>query len=377
MSNEPQITRIEAFLTARYLFRYNYISNEFEYKSVNEGHYEVLRFSNIIVELKKAGFRNPKVDLEDILGSSYVLAHNPFFHYFENLPVPDVMEKDYIKELASFVKVAEKDREEFDRHFRKMLIRCVACSKGIAFNKQAFILIGKQNDGKTTFLRFLCPPALDNYITESFNPDEKDAVIALCQNFMINLDELANFAKSDINKIKNLISTDKAKVRKPYASKPEIMKRLANFVGSTNETEFLTDPTGTVRWICFEILGIDFSYKNKVDIDKVWAQANKMLYGGHDYKLSPEELAENEIRNETHKKTFTELELIRLYFCEDTTEDKHNAKTATDVQRYLTIAEPNFKLNSNKIGEALKMITKQKSVRVGNKTFKGYYLCEK
>ncbi len=39
-------------------------------------------------------------------------------------------------------------------------------------NKQALILVSnKQNSGKSTYCRFLCPPALGGYIAENINPD--------------------------------------------------------------------------------------------------------------------------------------------------------------------------------------------------------------
>ena len=40
-----------------------------------------------------------------------------------------------------------------------------------------------------------------------------------------------------------------------------------------NMTEFLSDPTGNVRWIHFEINRIEWNYSKEVDIDTVWAQA--------------------------------------------------------------------------------------------------------
>lgn len=46
----------------------------------------------------------------------------------------------------------------------------------------------------------------------------------------------------------------------------------SSFIGSTSRATFLNDETGSVRWLCFELMGkIDFVYSKNVDIDKVWA----------------------------------------------------------------------------------------------------------
>ena len=148
-----------------------------------------------------------------------------------------------------------------------MLVRSIACALlEYVFNKQVFVLVGAgQNTGKSTFCRWLCPPFLSDYITEYINTD-KDGLIVLATNFLINMDELATLSKTEINSLKSLISKDKINVRLPFARRTSVHPRRANFIGSTNNDEFLTDETGSVRWLCFEIEGtLNFDYKIIID----------------------------------------------------------------------------------------------------------------
>ncbi|KEO71743.1 VapE domain-containing protein [Anditalea andensis] len=61
------------------------------------------------------------------------------------------------------------------------------------------------------------------------------------------------------------------KVRHPYDKKPKMEPRRASIWGSTNKAEFLSDVTGSVRWLCFTVIDIDWSYKTVIDIDMVWS----------------------------------------------------------------------------------------------------------
>ena len=86
-------------------------------------------------------------------------------------------------------------------------------------------------------------------------------------------DELAVLSKSDVNTLKSFISKSSANIRLPYARKAEFLERICSFVGSTNRTDFLTDETGSIRWLIFEVYSFDFEYSKEIDMDKVWAQA--------------------------------------------------------------------------------------------------------
>lgn len=381
--NISDFEKVENFITERYDIRNNIVSNKIEFcvKNSERNDFKELNENNVFRELQK-NFINFSINkLKSLLGSDFVEEYNPFVHYFENLPsYQPTTEPDYILKLTGYIPV--KDKSRFEIQFKKMLVRCIACSLHNVINKQAFVLVhDQQNSGKTTFLRWLNPPALKHYIAENINTD-KDSLIAMCTNFIINMDELATLNKSEINALKSIMSKDVFKGRLPYGAREVNLTRRANIVGSTNNTEFLSDETGSVRWLCFELADkLNFDYKKDIDINSIWAQAYHLYKSGFKYELTPSEITENETVNANHRIITTEQELIQAIF----TPSSKNAlgsifKCATEIKIILAEKYPTEKLsNLNNIGKALKVLGFQKessSKSEANKPYqiKGYYI---
>ncbi|MCS7078384.1 MAG: virulence-associated E family protein, partial [Bacteroidia bacterium] len=144
-------------------------------------------------------------------------------------------------------------------------------------------------------------------------------LIALTENLLINLDELATLSKADINQLKSFFSKTYIKVRKPYARKASVAHRVASFIGSTNNLEFLTDETGSVRWLCFEIESIDWSYRQKINMDNVYAQALYLYQNGNTGQLTQEEIQENDYINRQYQVSTLEMHAIQSRYepCEE------------------------------------------------------------
>ncbi|NID08932.1 VapE domain-containing protein [Fibrivirga algicola] len=386
----PIITRIREYLTERYEFRLDIVSNVLQYKPVGEPCFREMNENNLLRELYEKGFGRFKDQLKALLRSDFIPEHDPFKEYFEGLPLWDSTQPDYIADFASYVDVP--DPNWFGSMFKKMLVRTVACSIGHAkFNKQCFVLYGKQNDGKTSFLRFLCPLPLRDYYKENIDFESKDGRIALGENILINLDELSSLSKSDTNKFKAYLTEERVKIRRPYAERETQIQRRASFLGSTNQNEFLTDVTGNVRWLVFETYGIKHDlggpkgYGANVDINKVWAQAYALLKDGFKYELTREELERSESNNRKHQRTTPEIDLLNHYFLPvDRAKVKENPKseflTATEIGKRLSIlTEGKVRLNDNNIGKALVHLGfEQITARRPNGLFpvKGYWVSQ-
>ncbi len=339
----------EKYLAKHYDFRYNTVSNSVEYRPKNAEKYEVLNENTIFRELQKNGKKISMASLNALLASDFVDEHDPIKEYFENLTKWDGY--DHINHLASYV--STKNPKRFVYHLKKHLVRTVACAiNDKFFNKHAFIIVGyTQNSGKSSYIRFYCPPALENYQTENFSID-KDGQIALSENFIINLDELATLDKQDINKLKSIFSRDRVKVRHPFGKKAMTTPRRASFFGSTNDQQFLTDETGSVRWLCFEIDRIDWDYSIKIDINKVWSQAYH-LYNDKNFKpqLTPEDIAENEKENRKFQKSSPELEAIIKHL--EPGNETNDFMTAFEVMELLKIYYPTSRFNHLKVGKVM------------------------
>lgn len=364
--NLAPVKLLKRYLKERYQFRYNEVTKEVEFRNHKEKKAgfvpldEEQALPELRIELAEMGFKSYKTYLSDLVRTKDLCSrYNPFEDYFTTLPPWDGT-RDYISELSGYV--AAKDQAWFARMLRKHLIRTVACAlRRLPFNKHCFVLLGEQHDGKTSFIRYLCPPALLDYYKENPPLDHKDSTLALSQNLLINLDELHDLNKADASRVKTLFSQSDTKVRGHYAVKDARQSRYASFFGTLNEREFLNDVTGNVRWLVFEISGIRHDsggkegYARNVAINDVWAQAYALLLAGESMELTRQEVEEVEQRNKAYQKATPEIETIAKYLIP--AEPKRRGSyfvTSTDILRSLTAATAGtVKLNPVMIGRAL------------------------
>ncbi len=356
-STDPTIKMIQ-YLMSKYDFRNNEILNVVFASEKGKENVEQINPNNLYLEAKQAGFRCSIQDIKIFLSSDYIPKINPLLSYFENVEqcYSQQEDGDYVQRFSEYVKVA--DQELFGVQFKKWLVRCIACAlEDEFFNKQALILVqNKQNSGKTTFTRFLVPAALEEYKAENISTD-KDSLISLTENFIIIQDELSTMTRTEINAQKALMSKSSVKVRHPYARKTTKNPRRASIIGSTNKAEFLTDETGSVRWLCFTVQEIDWAYKTDIDIDKVWAQAYQLYKSGFKYQMTTVEILENENLNSTYKTLSTEAELIQRFYSPGTKEKNDAFMTATEMGEELMIqTNSKFKLSPMEIGKGLVLL---------------------
>jgi predicted P-loop ATPase len=350
----------EGFIKQRYEIRYNTISNKAEYRVLNSTENFIdINEDSIYRDMQKNNVSFSLNKLRSLLASDFIPKYDPLAIYFECLDqIGSDNNFDYIDYLASFVKT--DDDQWFRTQFKKMMVRSVACALDPdIFNKQVFILVhSMQNSGKSTFCRFLCPPQLSDYFTENISTD-KDSLIALTNNFIVNMDELATLNRAEINTLKSMISRNNVNIRLPYGRRQVNLPRRANFVGSTNKDEFLTDETGSVRWLCFELVDrIDFSYKEKVNIDLVWKQAYELYTKNFDYELSQDEIDFNHQRNKKYESTMLEHDIIQNYCMPCEEKLKSNFKNAGQILIDLKHLEKLKTVNISKpnISKALKIL---------------------
>ena len=371
-----RFTITEEYLSKHYTIRYNTVSNKFEYreKYVESKEFKELNENNLFIKLQKDNINIGLNNLISLLKSDFVNEFNPFVEYFENLPQWDE-KTDHILNLAGFLKT--NDSERLNKHFKKWLVRTVRTAIDDSyFNKQAFVLVSiQQNSGKSTFCRFLCPLFLKDYIIENIGTD-KDSLVAITENFLINLDELSNAEKNEINAFKSMFSKEKVKARLTYDKRPSMHIRRASFIGSTDRWEFLTDENGSVRWLCFDISHIDWNYSKEVNMDLVYAQAYHLLKNtSFEYELTAKEIEENDNFNKKYQVGSPERDLIQKFF-NPGTKEKGKFFTPTDIIEYLSHYS-SIKINSMQVGKELKFLGYERISKYedGNSKY-GYKLIE-
>lgn len=377
----PEVDIIESHLISMFDVRYNVISNKYEYRNTClDNKFEEFDIYTILRTFRKRHIEASSTFILEIIKSNFTPKHNPIDEYFKALPTWDGT--DYIEKLATYIIVHDNDRERFNRHFKKMFVRIIAAAYGRAVNKRCMVFVGGQDAGKSTFVRWLIPKFLKEYYSEDCDFGNKDGLISLTSNFIIALDEIANLPRNDINTIKSIMSKDTIKVRLPYDRRDSMLVRRSSFIASTNDEEFLTDPTGNVRWICFLLKGrgITWSYKKDIEIDKVWAQAYYLMNNGFAYDMDRVELEENELSNMQFMTKTTEIELIPRFYMPGTKGDQNVMFwQATDFYNDLIKRFEGTKLNINliNIGRALRAMKFQrdgKRIKDTGLTRYGYYI---
>lgn len=325
ITNAPLVPRIEHWMSEKFEFKRNIITSRLLMRAKGEstyGHCEVADIWRAIqhdvkkIHKKKKDAIIAEKNIRSILESNFVEKWNPILSYFESLPAWDGT--DHITKLANHI--TTDDQEYWLQQFKKCLVRMIACTLEHKANRIIMTLVQEtQESGKSSFIRFLCPPALEEYYKESPMDHDKDTEIALTENFIWNLEELADLNKKQISEMKAIVSMSTVKRRRSYGHNEETMRRIVNFWGSTNKNDFLAD-TQNSRWLCFNILNISHDYHNtrtnvrNVDINKVWGQAYHLYKNKFDYNLTDSERVKRDSRNQQFESMPEEKQMIIRYF---------------------------------------------------------------
>ena len=363
---------IEIYLSSRYEFRYNTVLGRTEYRGKNDamfskvGRYEINTLRREIDN--DIGIVTSSDNLYSIIESSFSPRINPIQEYFKRLSATDIgnsnrdsgndvsLSLKAIHDLASCVVV--RNSGKWLPYLTKWLVAVVANAMDDreCRNHTCLVLTGEQGKFKTTFLDLLCPPALHGYsYTGKIYPQEKDTLTYIGQNFIVNIDDqLKALNKRDENELKNLITCPMVKYRMPYDKYVEEHPHLASFVASVNGNDFLTDPTGSRRFLPFEVLSIDINRAKAISMDTVYTEAKALLKSGFRYWFDDDEIAELYKASEDFQVQTAEMELLLRCF-EKPTEDNPNCTymTTTEIITYLGYYT-HHSLSLKHMGEALK-----------------------
>ena len=356
---------IETYLSSYYEFRYNTVLGRTEYRSKEDAHFsKVGRYESNTLRREldnDVGIITSSDNLYSIIESSFSPRINPIQEYFKRLPSVDLSSNPSfslkaIPSLASCVVVRNSDK--WLPYLTKWLVAVVANAMDDreCRNHTCLVLTGEQGKFKTTFLDLLCPPALKGYsYTGKIYPQEKDTLTYIGQNLIVNIDDqLKALNKRDENELKNLITCPMVKYRMPYDKYVEEHPHLASFVASVNGNDFLTDPTGSRRFLPFEVLSIDIERAKAISMDAVYTEAKVLLNSGFRYWFDDDEIVELYKESEEFQVQTAEMELLLRCF-EKPTEDNPLCvyMTTTEILAYLGIYT-HQPLTPKRMGEALK-----------------------
>lgn len=351
-----QIDRLELFLSNKYIFRHNIVSGKLEFQYFGKKKWNVMNDfieNSILRECLKARIRTNLSSLRNLLNSDFCPLYNPFEDFFFNLPTYDE-KTDYITELANTITTTKQDL--WQQCFKKWMVAMVGCVLDEkVINHTVIVFSGKQGLGKTTWVEKLVPKQLKEYLfSGTINPNNKDTLVQLAECMLINLDELENLNRSEIGSLKEIITKTQIRMRKAYGHNNETMPRRASFAGSVNTAQFLNDSTGSRRFLCFELEGIQ--YQHDVDLNMAFSQALFLFKSGFRHWFDQEEIKNITANNEQYQLHSPEEELLLTWF---ETCEKEVATVFLNASQIASKLAERTKLNLNdatinKLGKALK-----------------------
>ena len=204
------------------------------------------------------------------------------------------------------------------------------------------VLQGRQLLGKTSWFLALIPDSLlrDSVILTGhhLDPANKDSMTTAIKHWLVEMGELDSSFRKDIARLKGYLTSDKDKVRRPYARTNSEYQRRTVFCASVNEETFLVDPTGNSRF--WTLPAVEINYEHGIDMQQVFAQLAVDLDQSAQWWLTPEEDAELEVQNDAHRAVSSLEELILPALDFDMSKELWRYKSATDVLRFIGIDRP-------------------------------------
>lgn len=134
------------------------------------------------------------------------------------------------------------------------------------------VLEGLQGTRKSTFVACL---AKKQWFSEMGDINDKNRTIeAMSGNWILEFAELHQFGRTEINRIKDFLSTSTETTRLAFERNPRTYRRQCVFIGTTNDSEYLRDNTGNRRFwpVYCRVAEIDIG-KLQRNVDQIWAEA--------------------------------------------------------------------------------------------------------
>lgn len=271
------IANFEAFLQReKYEIKLNEITHKYEFSgfgaetsntaALAENAPEIMR-DKLQKELKKA-------DIAHICSLTGLHACNNTVNPILDLINSQEWDKtDRITELFTVLHIKE---DIYKSALRKWLYQCYCGLHNDIVNSfsldSVLVLRGRQGLGKTRFFEALALKR--QYFAEGITLDvtDKDSIIGAVSTWITELGEIGSTMRlKDENRLKAFISKAVDRFRPPYGRTTVEYPRRTSFCGSTNDEQFLTDETGSRRYI---VIALDDDVK--IDV-KQWLPNFNML----------------------------------------------------------------------------------------------------
>lgn len=199
---------------------------------------------------------------------------------------------------------------------RKTLVGAVGriLHPGIKFDL-VLTLVGGQGTGKSTLVKKL---GMEWFSDTFMTVQGKEALEQIQGAWIIEMAELSGLRKAEVEAVKHFISKQEDTFRPAYARSSETYLRQCVFIGTTNNKDFLRDPSGNRRFIPIDIdIALAtrdiFTDLTQAEVDQVWAEAVKMYKAGEPLFMSNEAVIMARDEQERHSETDYRRGIIEDY----------------------------------------------------------------
>lgn len=275
-------TVVDDLKSQGYYFRINDLDESLEVKTTGEGWQRISDTLECVIksDMRDEGYGSKRKPSLSAMRDAYTKwAHesryNPIKSYFDSLVIedylPDTNGPYYIPTMSAYFD--NPDGQMGVWLFRWMVGVIAKVYEGV--RNPMLVLVGPQRSGKSFFSQWLCP-VKDRFIRAAINPDNKDSNLRLADVLIWEVEELgATTRRADVEALKAFITKSFIYERPPYGRHPIHKPANASFVGTVNHdgAGFLTDVTGSTRFLSCEIEGIDFAYSQDVEVATLWREA--------------------------------------------------------------------------------------------------------
>ena len=290
---------VESFLKSHYEFRYNVLTEETEFRSLermSEGFQSVNQrvLNTLCLEAHEAGIACWDRDLSRCIYSTRIVDYHPFRLYLDELPKWDGVDRV----LALARRVSENPL--WEKEFRIWMLGMTAQWMGIMgdhANSVAPLLIStEQGYLKSTFCKSLLPSVLQRYYMDKVDLTSQGNVERrLAEMGLLNLDEFDKYSPATMPLLRNLMQMASLRLCKAYQKNYRSLPRIASFIGTSNRKDLLTDPTGSRRFICVVVEHpIDCK---AIEYEQLYAQLKEEVLSGERYWFTKEEEQELQRNN--------------------------------------------------------------------------------
>lgn len=341
--------------------------------------------------LQKTSVNKMLNNLEEVLGKAIHLpqdfkarqledfqeqhSFNPVQHYLEGLPKVTPRDWQDWSRLAEILFGVTDQQSQI--YLSRWLIAAVAraMQPGCKVDS-ALVIQGKQGASKTSFFQALFG---DWFRTLHATTKDTDRLRILQQAWGCELGEIeATFRAKDISQLKADLTETHDSFRALYKELGEPRPRHCVFAGTTNETAFLNDPTGSRRfWVIAtgeHKIPVEWVRVNR---DNIWACAYSLWEAKEQHWLTSEEEELSELSNRAYQadNAFVEhLETVLDILNRDKETQESVAIKGTDVMKIflgLAVSQQGGK-NSKDFASAMKQIGWEKR-KFNNKAMKGAF----